>query len=81
MLACIGTSYIYSESAGGVYVHAHIVTEASVRHAILSSGSRYLSPPLPCERGNPLGLANTRGGIDETIGYIRRMLLRFRRIL
>lgn len=39
------------ESAGGVYVHAHVVTGAPLTKAILSSGSLYLSPPLPLSRG------------------------------
>lgn len=42
------------ESAGAVYVHAHICTAAPVRRAILQSGSLYLSPPLPLERGRSL---------------------------
>ncbi|KAI9822437.1 MAG: hypothetical protein M1827_000156 [Pycnora praestabilis] len=42
------------ESAGGVYVHAHSILNAPVRRAILSSGSLWLSPPLPLVRGQSL---------------------------
>ena len=34
-----------------MYVHAHVVTGAPLTKAILSSGSLYLSPPLPLYRG------------------------------
>lgn len=39
------------ESAGAVYCHAHMVTGALVEQIILSSGSLYLSPPQPEQRG------------------------------
>lgn len=42
------------ESAGAVYAHAHLSTAAPVRRGILQSGSLYLSPPLPVERGKPM---------------------------
>ncbi|KAL3426644.1 carboxylesterase [Phlyctema vagabunda] len=42
------------ESAGSIYVHAHIVTGAPVQRAILQSGTLHLSPPLPEEKGNTL---------------------------
>ncbi|KAL4933273.1 putative carboxylesterase [Aspergillus undulatus] len=42
------------ESAGGVYVHAHLITGPPVKRAVLASGSLYLSSPLPVERGNVL---------------------------
>ncbi|KAK7419282.1 hypothetical protein QQX98_003434 [Neonectria punicea] len=45
------------ESAGAVYVHAHILSQPSmnyVQRAILASGSLYLSPPQPREAGNRL---------------------------
>ncbi|RGP77138.1 hypothetical protein FLONG3_4653 [Fusarium longipes] len=35
------------ESAGAVYCHAHLVTEAPAHQFILSSGSLFLSPPQP----------------------------------
>ncbi|KAJ4406286.1 hypothetical protein N0V91_004740 [Didymella pomorum] len=35
------------ESAGAVYVHAHMVMGVPIRQAILQSGSLYLSPPIP----------------------------------
>ncbi|KAF4967731.1 hypothetical protein FSARC_4792 [Fusarium sarcochroum] len=37
------------ESAGAVYCHAHLVTNALARQYILSSGSLFLSPPQPPE--------------------------------
>ncbi|EAW06758.1 putative carboxylesterase [Aspergillus clavatus NRRL 1] len=42
------------ESAGAVYVHAHLITGAAVKRAVLASGSLYLSSPLPVERGDGL---------------------------
>ncbi|KAL4899628.1 hypothetical protein BDW74DRAFT_189010 [Aspergillus multicolor] len=42
------------ESAGAIYVHAHIITGPPVKRAVLASGSLYLSSPLPVERGNGL---------------------------
>ncbi|KAL4936442.1 hypothetical protein BDV06DRAFT_233422 [Aspergillus oleicola] len=42
------------ESAGAVYVHAHLITGPPVKRAVLASGSLYLSSPLPLERGNGL---------------------------
>ncbi|KAJ1706355.1 carboxylesterase [Aspergillus flavus] len=42
------------ESAGAVYVHAHLITGPPVKRAVLASGSLYLSSPLPVERGNGL---------------------------
>lgn len=37
------------ESAGAVYVHAHMVSSPPVEQYILQSGSLYLSPPQPTE--------------------------------
>ncbi|KAH8171318.1 carboxylesterase family protein [Sarocladium implicatum] len=40
------------ESAGAVYVHAHLLSDPPTRHnrrAVLASGSLHLSPPLPLE--------------------------------
>ncbi|KAJ3463722.1 hypothetical protein MRS44_008508 [Fusarium solani] len=45
------------ESAGAVYVHAHILSKTApkcVRQAILASGSLHLSPPQPLEVGQGL---------------------------
>ncbi|KAH1494265.1 hypothetical protein KXV92_002417 [Aspergillus fumigatus] len=42
------------ESAGAVYVHAHLITGPPVQRAVLASGSLYLSSPLPAERGSVL---------------------------
>ncbi|CAL5873113.1 uncharacterized protein PFLUO_LOCUS7382 [Penicillium psychrofluorescens] len=42
------------ESAGAVYVHAHLITGPPVKRAVLASGTLYLSSPLPVERGNGL---------------------------
>ncbi|PYI11536.1 catalytic protein [Aspergillus sclerotiicarbonarius CBS 121057] len=42
------------ESAGAVYVHAHLITGTPVKRAVLASGSLYLSSPLPVERGQGL---------------------------
>ncbi|KAL3486116.1 Alpha/Beta hydrolase protein [Aspergillus germanicus] len=42
------------ESAGAIYVHAHLITGPPVQKAILASGSLYLSSPLPVERGDGL---------------------------
>ncbi|KAF7590640.1 hypothetical protein BBP40_002588 [Aspergillus hancockii] len=42
------------ESAGAVYVHAHLITGPPVKRAVLASGSLYLSSPLPVERGDSL---------------------------
>lgn len=39
------------ESAGAIYVHAHIITGPAVQRAIMMSGSLALSPPLPREFG------------------------------
>ncbi|OCL05108.1 alpha/beta-hydrolase [Glonium stellatum] len=46
-----GNVTLAGESAGAVYVHAHVVAGAPLNRAILSSGSLYLSPPLPLSRG------------------------------
>ncbi|KAE8147664.1 Alpha/Beta hydrolase protein [Aspergillus avenaceus] len=42
------------ESAGAVYVHAHLITGPPVKRAVLASGSLYLSSPLPVEKGDGL---------------------------
>ncbi|KAF7122327.1 hypothetical protein CNMCM5793_000284 [Aspergillus hiratsukae] len=42
------------ESAGAIYVHAHLITGPPVQRAVLASGSLYLSSPLPVERGDAL---------------------------
>ncbi|KAL2820910.1 Alpha/Beta hydrolase protein [Aspergillus cavernicola] len=42
------------ESAGAIYVHAHLITGPPVKRAVLASGSLYLSSPLPVERGDGL---------------------------
>ncbi|OBT71606.1 hypothetical protein VF21_09529 [Pseudogymnoascus sp. 05NY08] len=39
------------ESAGAVYAHTHLSTGAPVARGILQSGSLYLSPPQPLEKG------------------------------
>jgi len=53
------------ESAGGVYAHAHLSTGAPVRRGILMSGSLYLSPPQPYERGDGL-IATLSQKLQET---------------
>jgi carboxylesterase type B len=40
------------ESAGAIFVHAHLITGRPVKRAVLASGSLYLSSPLPITRGN-----------------------------
>ncbi|KAJ4263527.1 hypothetical protein NW762_006346 [Fusarium torreyae] len=42
------------ESAGAIYCHAHLITNARVRQVILSSGSLYLSPPQPTKSASNL---------------------------
>ncbi|KAL5340270.1 Alpha/Beta hydrolase protein [Aspergillus crustosus] len=42
------------ESAGAIYVHAHLITGPPVKRAVLASGSLYLSSPLPVARGDGL---------------------------
>ncbi|KAG0153697.1 hypothetical protein PDIDSM_2351 [Penicillium digitatum] len=42
------------ESAGAIYVHAHLITGPPVKRAVMASGSLYLSSPLPVERGDGL---------------------------
>ncbi|KAK7511663.1 carboxylesterase [Phyllosticta citriasiana] len=42
------------ESGGAVYVHAHVVTDAPVKRAILQSGSLGMSPPQPPSRGDAI---------------------------
>ncbi|OJK04346.1 hypothetical protein ASPACDRAFT_20809 [Aspergillus aculeatus ATCC 16872] len=42
------------ESAGAVYVHAHLLTGTPVKRAVLASGSICLSSPLPLEKGQGL---------------------------
>ncbi|OBT53622.1 hypothetical protein VE04_05340 [Pseudogymnoascus sp. 24MN13] len=42
------------ESAGAVYAHAHLTRGAPVARGILQSGSLYLSPPQPLEKGTSL---------------------------
>ncbi|KAK1138692.1 hypothetical protein N8T08_002083 [Aspergillus melleus] len=56
------------ESAGAVYVHAHLITGVSVKRAVLASGSMYLSSPLPVERGDAMikTLEDTVKGLGET---------------
>lgn len=54
------------ESAGAVYVHAHLITGVSVKRAVLASGSLYLSSPLPIERGD--GLIKTLEETVKTLG-------------
>ncbi|KAF9889574.1 hypothetical protein FE257_007082 [Aspergillus nanangensis] len=39
------------ESAGAIYVHAHLITGPPVKRAVLASGSLHLSSPLPLEKG------------------------------
>lgn len=55
------------ESAGAVYVHAHTLTGAGVKRAILSSGSLYLSPPLPAEKGKAMS-DMLEGEVQRTCG-------------
>ncbi|KAH7126526.1 Alpha/Beta hydrolase protein [Dactylonectria estremocensis] len=42
------------ESAGAVFCHAHMVTDAPARQYILSSGSLHLSPPLPRDKSSAM---------------------------
>ncbi|KAI0123385.1 Alpha/Beta hydrolase protein [Xylariales sp. AK1849] len=42
------------ESAGAVYCHAHLVTNAPAQQYILASGSLYLSPPQPTQNVSAL---------------------------
>lgn len=45
------------ESAGAVYVHAHLLSKtpsSHIRRAALASGSLHLSPPLPLDAGSGL---------------------------
>lgn len=42
------------ESAGAVYTHAHLSSGSPVARGILQSGSLYLSPPQPLEKGTSL---------------------------
>ncbi|RFU32849.1 hypothetical protein B7463_g3521, partial [Scytalidium lignicola] len=55
------------ESAGAIYVHAHISTGASVKRAILQSGTLSLSLPLPQARGDGM-IAMLRKAIQEKHG-------------
>ncbi|OJJ01744.1 hypothetical protein ASPVEDRAFT_52630 [Aspergillus versicolor CBS 583.65] len=52
------------ESAGAIYVHAHLITGPPVKRAVLASGSLYLSSPLPVERGNGL-IKSLEGKVQE----------------
>ena len=54
------------ESAGAIYVHAHLITGPPVKRAILASGSLYLSSPLPAERGD--GMIKTLEGKVRDLG-------------
>ncbi|KAK8166755.1 carboxylesterase [Phyllosticta citrichinensis] len=61
------------ESGGAVYVHAHVVTDAPVKRAILQSGSLGMSPPQPPSRGDAilasLGGSALRGAaVKEIVG-------------
>ncbi|PYH42293.1 putative carboxylesterase [Aspergillus saccharolyticus JOP 1030-1] len=49
-----GNITLAGESAGAVYVHAHLLTGTPVKRAVLASGSMYLSSPLPIEKGEGL---------------------------
>ena len=42
------------ESAGAVYVHAHMAMGVPMRQAILQSGSLYLSPPISTARAREI---------------------------
>ena len=42
------------ESAGAVYVHAHMAMGVPMRQAILQSGSLYLSPPISTEKASSI---------------------------
>ena len=63
------------ESAGAVYVHAHMTMGVSMRQAILQFGSLYLSPPIPTEKAssiaatleNHLRLKSPLGGPELTL--------------
>ncbi|KAH6993151.1 Alpha/Beta hydrolase protein [Fusarium venenatum] len=57
------------ESAGAVYCHAHIVTQAPVNQFILSSGSLFLSPPQPPQAVSALRdkVSKQFQGIDATV--------------
>ncbi|KAL4898095.1 Alpha/Beta hydrolase protein [Aspergillus ambiguus] len=49
------------ESAGAIYVHAHLITGPPVKRAVMASGSLYLSSPLPVEKGDALiGVLETK---------------------
>ncbi|KAF2809395.1 alpha/beta-hydrolase [Mytilinidion resinicola] len=55
------------ESAGAVFCHAHVVAQAPVRQTILSSGTLYLSPPLPAQYGTAL-IHNVASELEK-LGY------------
>jgi carboxylesterase type B len=63
------------ESAGAVYVHAHMAMGVPMRQAILQSGSLYLSPPITTVRAssiaatleNHLRLKSPLGGPELTL--------------
>ncbi|KKO96926.1 hypothetical protein THAR02_10968 [Trichoderma harzianum] len=42
-----GLVTLAGESAGAIYSHGHLVTDAPVRQVILASGSLFISPPQP----------------------------------
>ncbi|KAM0371847.1 hypothetical protein ACHAPY_009792 [Fusarium culmorum] len=64
-----GKVTLAGESAGAVYCHAHIVTQAPVNQFILSSGSLFLSPPLPPQMVSALRdkVSKQFQGIDATM--------------
>ncbi|KAL2010982.1 hypothetical protein VTN00DRAFT_3700 [Thermoascus crustaceus] len=55
------------ESAGAIYVHAHLISGPPVKRGVLASGSLYLSSPLPLERGD--GLIKTLEAKVRELGH------------
>lgn len=57
-----GNITLAGESAGAVYVHAHVLTNAPIQRAILQSGSLHLSPPKEYLHGQALCI-----GLDDIL--------------
>lgn len=57
------------ESAGAVYCHAHLVTNAPAKQFVLASGSLFLSPPQP-----PTSVANLRDAVLKQLKGIDPLL-------
>lgn len=66
------------ESAGAVYVHAHMLTGALIQRAILQSGSLHLSPPQDSIRGErlcaTLGVILEKDGFTLASAPVKRLL-------